>query len=237
MKRPAFTDDAAPDGTLSPVKSIGAYWGILAGVVPPGREARLVAHLEDERTFKRPHRIPSQAADSADYDPTGGYWLGGVWPPTNYMVLKGLRARGYHDLAYEIALNHLEQISQVYAATGTVWENYAPEMAAPGQPARSRFVGWSGLGPIAVLIEDVIGIQGERHLGRIFWDMHLTEEHGVRRYPFGREARLDLVAHARGDAATPPVIEIETPVPFELHLRWAGGERVEKITPGKSNHR
>ncbi len=229
----AFYYDAAPDGRLSPVKSIGAYWGLLAEVIPPEREVRFIAHLSDERTFNRPHRIPAQAADSRGYDPSGGYWLGGVWPPTNYMVLKGLRARGYHDLAREIAWNHLQNIGQVFAETGTVWENYAPEKVAPGRPARRDFVGWGGLGPIAVLIEDVIGIQGQRHEGLIFWDLYLTEEHGVQRYPFGLEGTVNLVADARPNPDTPPKINVETDVPFELCVRWQGKEYVKWMTPGK----
>ena len=43
-----------------------------------------------------------------------------------------------------IALNHLSSMGKVFAQTGTVWENYAPDALAPGNPAKGDFVGWSG---------------------------------------------------------------------------------------------
>ena len=47
--------------------------------------------------------------------------------------------------ARTIALNHVDNVLQVFQKTGTVWENYAPESAAPGEPAKPDFVGWTGL--------------------------------------------------------------------------------------------
>ena len=73
------------------------------------------------------------------------------------MVLKGLRANGRHMLAHEIAMNHLENVGRVYDRTGTFWENYEPETAAPGHPAKADYVGWTGLSPISILLEDVVG--------------------------------------------------------------------------------
>lgn len=47
---------------------------------------------------------------------------------------------------------------QVFNDTGTVWENYSPEEAAPGSPAKPDFCGWGGLGPVAVLFEFIFGL-------------------------------------------------------------------------------
>src|SRR6185369_15430102 len=41
--------DLKPDGSLNKVKSIAAYWSLLAGVATPDRVPGLVAHLEDGR--------------------------------------------------------------------------------------------------------------------------------------------------------------------------------------------
>ncbi len=71
---------------LSSVKTIGAYWALLAGVVPPERLARFVGHLDNEAEFKTPHRVPSLSRDHPHFSEYGHYWLGSVWPPTNYMV-------------------------------------------------------------------------------------------------------------------------------------------------------
>jgi hypothetical protein len=55
-------------------------------------------------------------------------------------------------------------------------------------------VGWAGLSPVAGLIEYVLGLRADAPNGRLLWDVRLLEEHGVLRYPFGREGVLDLAA-------------------------------------------
>ena len=143
--------------------------------MPPGTKARkiglppVVAHLENEREFNRPHRIPSVSADDPHYDENGDYWNGSVWAPTNYMVLKGLAKNGYQKLAYEIGLNHLENVTRVFQKTGTLWKNDSPEHDAHGCPAVTDFVGWIGLVPIAVLFEYVLGIRCDAERDRIVW--------------------------------------------------------------------
>jgi hypothetical protein len=224
-----FYCDRFDDGALSRVKSVGGYWALLAGVVPPARLAPFLAHLEDPRAFKRPHRVPSLSADHPSYDPRGGYWKGAVWAPTTYMVLRGLTAVGRDALAHEIARNHLDNVVAVYQKTGTVYENYAPESAAPGTPAKPDFVGWTGLPPIAVLLEYVFGLRPDAPAGRLLWDVRLTDAHGVRRYPFGPDASIDLACDARRAPTEPPRVQATATAPVEIEVRWAGGSRVMKV--------
>jgi glycogen debranching enzyme len=192
-----FYHDLSPDGELSPVKSIGAYWSILADIVPPERLAIMLQHLRDESVFNRPHRVPTQAADGkkdVDYYADGHYWLGGVWSPTNYMVLSGLSEQNAHDLAYEIARNHVDNVAKVFVDTGTLWENYAPESPGQGNPARSEFVGWTGVSAITIPIEYVVGIRLNYLQKQMTWHIRLTDErHGVLRYPLGQTATADLI--------------------------------------------
>lgn len=230
-ERTGFYHDRLPDGSLGGVKSIGAFWALLAGIVPRERLPRFIAHLEDEAAFNRPHRVPSLAADDPAYQPGGGYWLGGVWAPTNYMVLRGLTRAGADDLAHAIARNHLDNVVRVFDLTGTLWENYAPEAAAPGEPAKPDFVGWTGLAPIAVLLEYVFGLRPEAGAGRLVWDVRLLEEHGVRRYPFGRAGTVDLRCGPRSSAREKPAIEASADVPLALAVRWDGGSEVLPISP------
>ena len=70
--------------------TVGAYWGLLADVIPADRLERFIAPLDDPKKFNRPHRVPSLPADDPAYSPHGNYWCGGIWPMTNYMVLAGL---------------------------------------------------------------------------------------------------------------------------------------------------
>ena len=224
-----FYCDRFDDGSTNHVKSVGGYWALLAGVVPAARLAPFIAHLEDPRAFKRPHRVPTLSADHPGYDPRGGYWKGSVWAPTTYMVLRGLTEVGRDALAHEIARNHLDNVVAVFEKTGTLHENYAPESAAPGTPSKPDFVGWTGLPPIAVLLEYVFGLRPDAAARRLLWDVRLTDAHGVRRYPLGRDVSIDLSCAARRAPGEPPRVEASATGPVEVEIRWAGGARVLKL--------
>ncbi|MCI0399419.1 MAG: glycoside hydrolase [Chloroflexi bacterium] len=211
-----FYQDVDAAGRFSLAKSIGAYWALLdRDMVPQERLALFLRHLREPAAFKRPHRAPSLSADSPGYDgETGNCWQGAVWPPTNFMLLKGLRAVGQHALAHEIAANHLENICSVFQHTDTLWENYAPEAARPGEPARPGPVRCTGLPAIAVLLEDVIGLSVDWPLRRVVWDRRLETAgpYGVRNYPLGPDGALDLV----GDNQA---VTVTSNVPFNLTIQ------------------
>ena len=134
-------------------KHIGMFWTLLAGVVPKRRLAALLAHLTDPAQFWRKCPLAAYPADQPGFEPTGGYWLGGVWAPTNYMVIRGLQRQGQRALATRLAHAYYASVATVYARTGTFWENYAPDSHAPGDWARRDFCGWTGIAPIALYHE------------------------------------------------------------------------------------
>ena len=212
------------------VKTIGAYWALLADAVPTERLERFVEHLRREDEFNRVHRVPSLSADTVGYDPDGGLWLGGVWAPTNYMVLRGLSRHGYHDLAYEIAHNHYFNVVESFAKTGSVWEHLAPDAEAEGR-GRKDFVGWTGLTPIAVLFEYILGLEPDPSRRRLVWNLRTVDELGVQRYPFGSSGSVDLLVKARTHPEQPPELVATSTEPLELELVWAGGRRTEQLTP------
>ena len=192
--------DASSNGRFSPVKSIGAYWALLdKGIIPKKNLADFVQPLRENWAFKLDHCIPSQSADSDGYNQAGNYWRGGVWANTNYMVLKGLRNIGQQALAHEIAVNHLTNVANVYQRTDTFWEYYRPESIKPGKKAKPDFVGITGLTPIAILLEDIIGVSADWPQRRVLWDRRLDtpNEYGVRNYPLGGEGTLDLIGDAK----------------------------------------
>ena len=227
-----FLHDRYGDGSLCPTKGIGAYWALQTDALDGERLDRLVAHLSDTTEFARPHRVPSLSADHAKYNPAGRYWQGGVWPGTNYMLIDGLWRKGYRELAREIAANHYASVFEVWKQTGTFWEYYAPERIEPGFMARKDFVGWTGLPPIALFIEYVLGIKSDYSEQRIEWDITHTEAHGIERYPFGPDGVVDLNVRRRRSASERPVVTVSTDVPFDLTVMWGDGEsrtvRVEK---------
>ncbi|MEI2611991.1 MAG: trehalase family glycosidase [Candidatus Promineifilaceae bacterium] len=223
----AFYKDIDPQGRFSPVKSIGAYWALMdRELVPEKRLVPFLSHLRQETDFKRPHRIPSISADSPEYDGQGSYWRGGVWSPTNYMVLKGLRLKGHQALAHEIAINHLTQVCEVFQHTDTLWENYAPDAAAPGQPAKAHFVGWTGLTPISILLEDVLGLSVDWPSRRVTWDRRYSGPvYGVNNYPLGAEGTLSVLSDHN-------LLSITSDVNFTLVVQGTDGVVQAAITPG-----
>ena len=222
-EKDAYYYDMYRDGSLNGMKTIGAYWALLAGIVPDERLDRFVAHLDNPDEFKRPNRVPSLSASDKNYSPVGDYWNGSVWAPTNYMVLKGLDKHGYNKLAYEIACDNLKNVTEVYEKTGTLWENYSPETADRGSCSRDKFVGWSGLFPISIMFEYVFGIRPAASKNTIVWHVNRTERHGIERYPFKGEA-IDLVCAERKTADERPVITVNSPKPVKIELHWGDGK-------------
>lgn len=229
-----FLYDQYADGSLSKTKGIGAYWALYSDVLNEEQMKRLVAELNNPETFKCPYRVPSLSADNPRYKANGRYWQGGIWPGTNYMVINGLIEKGFRKEAHDIALNHYNQIFRVFQKTGTFWEYYAPEADEPGFMARKEFVGWTGLAPIAGLIEHIIGIRGDFVQKQITWDLNLTEANGIERYPFGPDGLISFKAKARRSASEKPSIEIESNVAFELTVLYGNKKEVFNVIPGKN---
>lgn len=210
-----FYQDVDENGRFSAIKSIGAYWALLdKEIVPEKRLEPFLRHLRETWAFNMSHRAPSQSADSEGYNPdSGNGWRGGVWPPLNYILTCGLQNVGQDKLAFQIAQNHLENMWEVYQHTDTIWDHYAPERPSPGEGARSDFVGPSGIAPIAMLLEDVIGVRTDWPLRRVTWRRMLACEavYGVRNFPFGPEGKFDLT----GDCEK---VVVDTDTPFTLSI-------------------
>ena len=181
------------------VRTVAAFWTLIAGVAPPDRAARLVAALEDPAAYDRPHPVPTVAADEPGYVAEGGYWRGGVWAPINQMVVLGLDRAGYHDLATRIATKHVDALARIHEQEGTVFEYYSPERFDPGDNDHRDFVGWSGTGPIGFFVTHVVGVQGDAEGDRLTWRLSQPGRAcGVDHYWFAGR-RLDLRADPEGD--------------------------------------
>jgi glycogen debranching enzyme len=184
-KRNGIYFDLDQNGKLSTVKTIASFWPLLAEIPDKNRVDILVFHLLNPKEFLRMHSFSTLSADHPLYNPKGGYWRGSVWAPTNYMAIKGLELYGYENEARSAAANHIQNIYEVYKKTGTIWENYAPDTIAQGSDSRGNFVGWSGCGPIALLIENILGFRPYAPKDSLYWKLALTEKHGIKNLKFG----------------------------------------------------
>lgn len=139
-----------------PRRHIGMYWALLGKIVPEDRMKHFIEHLRNPDEFYRKTPLPALSAADPDYVGWGDYWLGGVWAPTVYMVLKGLTENGEDDLARDLASKVYRSVATVFEATGTFWENYAPDLVSYGMPAKKDFCGWTALIPIAIYKEYIL---------------------------------------------------------------------------------
>jgi hypothetical protein len=231
-----FYWDLDKDGSFLKEKTVASFWPMWGRITEEKHVEGLVQHLKDEDEFNRPHRVPTLAADHPEYDPKGDYWRGSVWAPTNHMITKGLTANGRHDLARTIVVNHLHNQSKVFQETETVWENYAPESASPGEPAAPDFVGWSADGPIAQLIEHYIGIRPDVPNDRIDWMLLTDEKVGLRNLDFGG-VTVHLMAEARSSTEAPVQLNVETPCAFTLRLQDSENEVDVAVMPSAQAYR
>ncbi len=246
-----FYFDMRQDSLLSATKHIGAFWTMAGMVLPSENFPELREHLVNPEEFWRDHLVPTLSADDHDYDSSGFYWRGGVWAPTNYMILKGLENYGDFDLAHRIAVNHIENITSIFNEFSpdenkiafeerykdgykTIWECYSPDYPAPATRwdstfySRQDFVGWSGLGPIAMLIENVIGLNLRADKNLIIWHIYRDDKHGIKDLRFG-EQKVDLICSSEENELD---FEIMCEKGFNLEIIWNSHIFRRKLNPG-----
>jgi glycogen debranching enzyme len=233
--------DVDDNGKQLKWKTAACFWPMLAGITSPAQEEKLIANLKDPKSFWRLNVFPTLAADQKGYDPTGRYWRGGVWAPTNYAIIRGLSLRGHDDFAAEAVVRYLGQLSEVYRQTGTLWELYAPDRPSPGSSvlgdktpfkARPDFVGWTGLGPIAMLIENIIGLRADAPNNRLVWHLGRTDRFGIDNFKFG-DVIVSLSCERRESAKSPAKISVKSNKLFELVVIKQGAEKKFNVSPGE----
>jgi glycogen debranching enzyme len=200
----------------TPWITTATFWPMLAGISSPEQTACLVKAIKDESLFWRRLPLPSLAANQPYYDKCGCYWRGGVWAPTTYMTVKGLQKNGYEELATTIARKNMETMYKVFESTGTIWELYSPDMYMPATDAtgvnmvKPDFVGWSGLIPISLFIENIIGIRADATVNRVVWHSTSDRRHGVTGLRFG-DVETSLIREGN-------MVYVESNAPYQLSI-------------------
>lgn len=243
-----FYYDLTESDILSSTMHIGAFWTLLSKVCTYDNLPFMISHLKNPNEFWRPHLVPTLAANQPEYDKKGHYWLGSVWAPTNYMLVKGLMANNQLALADSISFNHLKHITDIYFNFKpetkkiafneryddnyqTLWECYSSELNEPATRwdntfySRQDFVGWTGLGPVALLIENVLGfnIVGKDNL--IIWNIKRTDKHGIKNIQLGNQ-KVTLICEIINDK---PKINVICEKPFKLKIIFKNKEYFSDI--------
>lgn len=233
--------DVDDEGNQLKCKTVAGFWPMLAGVADKNQADKLLQNLKDPQTFWRKIPFPSLSADDKHFKAEGEYWLGSVWAPTNVMIIKGLDKFGVeNDLAYKFnefatlaAEEYLKGIYEVYKKTGTIWENYSSEAYTRGSWSRSDFVGWSGCGPIQLLIENIIGLRPDGLNNSLTWHLTRIDKHGIENLKFGN-VTVTLVAEKREKVTSPIKINVQCDNDFELNVEHGNNNyTVFKLSKGK----
>jgi len=243
--------DKTRDGRFIKIKTTAGFWPLLAKV-PDLEAARImIDHLKDAGEFDRHHRFPSLAAKEGEFSPTGAYWRGGVWGNENFMLVQGLKNYGEYEFAAEVAWNHIINMEKVFtkfqpdtgrldaeqpqASGGHLWELYAPESDEPGTRwdtyhyGRPDYVPTAGFGPVAMLIEDVMGFDFDAPSDCLTWRLWLLNEHGIRNLKFG-DNLITLWCEKRESPEAPLRIFGTTSSPMQLKL-FAYGDSLSMNLP------
>jgi hypothetical protein len=241
LRRPTWwlrSRHALGKNIMKKVPTIASYWPMLAGACNEHQASALAAKASDPAWFGTPVPWPSLARRDPEFNPEGRYWRGGVWLPTTYMATKALEQYGFHEVADAHAERMVQSMVDTYenVKPHTIWEVYSPTEAMPAtqkrivnkELVRDEFCGWSALGPISLLIENVIGLHTiDAPTKRIAWRVHQPGKSGIKNLCFGSTV-TDLV-HDTGK------IHVSATEPFDLIITGARGETLQRIAIQKGN--
>jgi len=135
-----FFDRTAPDGEWVRVWSWAGLAPLALGVADDDQADRLQEHLAGDR-FRTPAGVATLGKNETAATGTG--WAGGVWMPLNYLLVRGLQARGRTKAARDLAERTLATVTRRYHEAGTLDEFY-PSGATAGTSA--GFLGGSTTG-------------------------------------------------------------------------------------------
>ncbi len=165
-----FYYDLDKDGNRLGVKTIAGYWTMLAEIPNADKAEIMVDHLNDPEWFGTEHPFPTIAVSEPSFSEEGNGYNGSVMPAFNFMVIKGLERYGKYELARECAIRHLYFVLETLIPNeknepGDLYEAYLPNKEGKATSstdpafARPRYLLTAGLSTIALMIENVIGLE------------------------------------------------------------------------------
>ncbi len=114
-----FYDVDRRTGKQIPLRYIGSFATMWAGVADSEMASAMVRYLQDPAEFNRGFLYPAMSAAmpgyTEDYLPgdLGCNWRANTWIPTNYYVFEALRTYGYGDMAAHLANETYRQVKRI----------------------------------------------------------------------------------------------------------------------------
>ena len=172
------------------IKTINAFWTMLAHIPNNKQVVALKQHLSNPDEFYLDNLFPTVSKDSPYYSRKAVGYRGGVYPLLTFMVIKGLVAYGFCEFARESAIKHISAILANFYMNdsdtlGEFWEAYQAEDFLPAkspskkQEIRKDFFPSVALSTITLIIECVIGFEICLPKKMVFWTIPHLEFMGI----------------------------------------------------------
>lgn len=192
-----FYHDLDKDEQRLPSKTIAGFWPLLAELPNADRAETLIAHLSNPETFGTDHPFPSLSADNPEFQESGEGYKGSVILPFNFMVIKGLEKYQHYGFARECTIRHMYYILEGLSPLdekkkGDLYEAYMPTKEGPAQCQenpdfpRKKFLPFVGLSTIALMIENIIGLEISLPRKTVDWIIPSLEIMGIEKLSLKR---------------------------------------------------
>lgn len=172
-----------------PVKTIAAFWTLMAEIPNEDRANRLIAQLKNSETFGTENPVPTLAADEEAFSEEGNGFCGSIFPPFTFMVVKGLEKYARYELAREFSIrlmyNILDTLHPDEDKKGEIWEAYRPNQEGPAvwngrkEFPKSMYLSNVALATIALMVENIIGLYISLPRKTVDWIMPTLEIMGI----------------------------------------------------------
>ncbi len=169
-------------------KHIGCYMTLLAEIPNNEYASFLIEELKDEKEFGTENPFPSVPVSSKYFSNDGNGYCGGVSSFFIYIIVKGLINYGAFVFARECTIRHmyfiLDTLHPDAEQQGDTWEIYKPGSEGPAvvpetMVNKRRYLPMLGLVSIALMIENVIGLEISLPRKTVNWTMQSLEEMGI----------------------------------------------------------
>ena len=192
-----FYYDLDKDEKRTKVKTIASYWTMLAEIPNADKADLLVEHLNNPKTFGTDHPFPTLSVDNPNFSEEGNGYCGSVMPAFNFMVIKGLERYQRFDMARECTIRHLYYILDGIfpggsRSKGDLKEAYLPTkegfatLSGNENFPRGNYVLGAGLSTIALMIENVIGLEISLPRKTVDWVIPNLEIMGIEKLSLKR---------------------------------------------------
>ncbi|MCL2520237.1 MAG: hypothetical protein FWE37_04440 [Spirochaetaceae bacterium] len=185
-----FYYDLDSNGQQIKVKTLAAYWSLIAELPSKENSDLFINYLHDKEVFGAANPFPTLALNEEGFDELGGCYNGSVHPELTYMVIKGLGKTEKHDFAREIAIRHLYFILGTYHTEGeykgALWQAYQP--LKDGQAImlhdgvninRRDYLVMVALITITTMIENIVGLCISLPRKTVDWVVSILELMGI----------------------------------------------------------